>query len=201
MYWLALVLVMLAAPFWEVKAVGEWSDQELQQVLTDSPWAQMAVAPGNAAGALPVQVYLATAGPVEQAERERDLRAERKRPPKAARVEDPLAAEYRAWLADNRAGQVVVAVRVGNPQAFSDEKETRQMEEESVMRVGRKKFKITGHFPPSAGDPYLRLAFPRQVSASDKTVSFDLYLPGVAVPFRAVEFKVKDMMVKGKIEM
>ena len=47
--------------------------------------------------------------------------------------------------------------------AFSDNRETRQMEQECVMRVGRKKLKMTGHFPPSPGDPYLRLAFPREV--------------------------------------
>ncbi len=75
------------------------------------------------------------------------------------------------------------------------------MEEDSVMHVGRKKIKMTGHFPPTATDPYLRLAFPRQVSPTDKSVSFELYLPGVPNPFREAEFKVKDMVVNGKLEM
>jgi len=75
------------------------------------------------------------------------------------------------------------------------------MEEESVMRVGRKKFKMTGHFPPSPSDPYLRMAFPRQVTVNDKAVSFELYLPGVAIPFRAIEFTLKDMLVRGKLEL
>ena len=69
------------------------------------------------------------------------------------------------------------------------------------MIVGRKKYKMTGHFPPSAGDPYLRIAFPREVTAADKSVNFELYVPGVGIPFRSVEFRVKDMTVKGKLEI
>jgi hypothetical protein len=60
---------------------------------------------------------------------------------------------------------------------------------------------MTGHFPPSAGDPYLRIAFPREVTANDKSVNFELYVPGVGIPFRSVEFRVKDMTVKGKLEI
>jgi hypothetical protein len=67
--------------------------------------------------------------------------------------------------------------------------------------VGRKRLKMTGHFPPSPSDPYLRMAFPRQVTVNDKTVSFELYLPGVAIPFRAIQFTLKDMLVRGKLEM
>jgi len=69
------------------------------------------------------------------------------------------------------------------------------------MRIGKKKFKMTGHFPPSPRDPYLRLAFPREAQATDKSVVFDLYLPGVPIPYREVEFKVKDLLVNGKLEM
>ena len=69
------------------------------------------------------------------------------------------------------------------------------------MRIGRKKYKMTGHFPPSAGDPYLRLAFPRVATAADKSVTFDLYVPGVSMGARSAEFSIKDMIVKGKLEM
>ena len=204
MYRVLLFLALQAGPFWQSKAPGQWSDDELQRLLTDSPWAQMAVASGQGVDAPPVQVYLATAGPIEQAERERDLRARTRRPPGALRQgvqEQDQADEYRAWLEENYRTQIVLAVRVGLSNAFSDAKETRRMEQESVMRVGRKQIKVTGHFPPSAGDPYLRLAFPRQVAGTDKSVSFELYLPGVAMPFRLVEFKVKDMLVKGRLEI
>ena len=197
MTWLWLLLIF-QAPFWISKAPSQWSGEELQRLLSDSPWAQMA--PGQGTDAPAVQVYLATAGPIEQAERERDLRARRRLPPASARPGD-LADEYRAWLEENHSTQIVLAVQAGRVDAFSDAGQTRRMEQQSVMRVGRKQFKMTGHFPPSASDPYLRLAFPRQVNAADKSVSFELYLPGVAMPFRLVEFRVKDMLVNGRLEI
>jgi len=197
MIWFAL-LFLFAAPFWEAKAPADWTDSEVALLLTDSPWAQPLTAAGNGNGA-PVQMYFATALPMQQAERERDRRFKRKRP--GPPQTDELAAEYRVWMEENRATQIVIAVAVGNNPAFSNDQETRQMEQECVMRVGRKKFKITGHFPPTANDPYLRLAFPRQVGPADKTISFDLYLPGVELPYRSAEFPVKDMSLKGKPEM
>jgi hypothetical protein len=138
---------------------------------------------------------------MQQAERERELRDKRRRPPGAPAAEDPLAEEYRVWFEDNHSTQIVLAVRINNNKAFSDEKETRHMEEESVMRAGRKKFKMSGHFPPAARDPYLRMAFPRDVDVSVKSILFDLYLPGVPMPFRQVEFKLKDLMVNGRLEI
>jgi len=195
-----LLLTLFAGPFWEARPPAEWSDTELINLLTDSPWAQMVEGPGKA-NASAVQLYLATAAPIALAETERDLREKRRRPPSAKPVEDPFAEEYQAWLQDNRTSQIIVAVRVGRNPAFSDQREVHRMEEESIMRVGRKKFKMTGHFPPSASDPYLRMAFPRQVTVNDKAVSFELYLPGVAIPFRAVEFTLKDMLFRGKLEM
>jgi hypothetical protein len=201
MHWFLLLLALLAAPFWESKAPGDWSDLEIQELLTDSPWAQKAVISVPGASGPDVQVYLATAGPIEAAERERDLRARRKSPPAEQTPEDPLASEYRAWLEDNRATQIVVAVRMDSNRGFFDAAETQHMENDSVMRIGRKRFKITGHFPPSRTDPYLRLAFPRRVTPNDKTVTFELYLPGLALPFRSVEFKVKDMELRGRLEM
>jgi hypothetical protein len=196
MKWLA-VLFLFAAPYWEAKAPVDWTEQEVQQLLTDSPWAQMLEAPGKA-GSSSVQIFLATSAPIEQAEHQWDLRFRKKRPGAPANIRDE---EFQAWLAENRVKQIVIAVMVNLPQALSDEQETRRMEEECVMRVGRKKLKITGYFPPSPGDPYLRLAFPREVTANDKTVNFDLYLPGVPIPFRQAEFRVKDMLFKGKLEM
>jgi len=194
MNWLALLL-LFAAPFWESKAPADWSEAELVQMFTDCPWAQPLTGPANAPG---VAAYLATAGPMEIAERERDRRYKRKRPQAAP---DLLAEEYRVWLEDNRATHIVLAIPIQDARAFTDGQDTQRMEDESVMRLGRKKIKMTGHFPPSPGDPYLRLAFPREATASEKTITFELYLPGIAIPFRTVEFRVKDMVVKGKLEM
>ena len=50
-------------------------------------------------------------------------------------------------------------------------------------------------------DPVLRLIFDREVKPSDKTVTFRMYLPGLNFPEREVEFRVKDLMFQGKLEM
>lgn len=194
MIWAAL-LVLFAAPFWQSKAPEHWSDEELGALLTDSPWAQLAVAPGSSV-AVPVQVYLATAAPEEKAERERERRETKGHP-----VDDPLVADYRGWVEENHAKQIVLAVGVTKTDVLADEQEIQRMENECVMRVGKRKFKMTGHFPPSPEDRLLRLAFPREVQPNDKSVVFELYLPGVPIPYREVEFKVKDMLVNGKLEM
>jgi hypothetical protein len=187
-------------PFWQEKPPAEWTDAELVSLLTNSPWAQM-VPPPSGADAPTVEIYLATAGPMDKAEHERDRRYKIKRPQSDPVPGAALLEEYRAWLEDNRATQIVVAIAIHDGKAFADEQETRRMEQESVMRVGKKKFKITGHFPPTTADPYLRLAFPRAATEADKTVSFDLYVPGVAIGFRSAEFRIKDMLVNGKLEM
>jgi len=194
------MLLMLSASFWETKAPADWTEEELLRLFTDSPWAQMAAGASQVEShGAAVQVYLATAGPMQEAERERQRRYVRKsnRPVE----ESPMDTEYRLWLEDNRATQIVLAIRIPRTKDFDAAGQTKRMEEESIMRVGRRKYKTTGHFPPTANDVYLRLAFPRQVTGSDKSLEFDLYLPGVTPPFRTVEFRVKDMIVKGKLEL
>lgn len=197
---LSLVL-LFAGPFWETRPPAEWSDTELTALLTDSPWAEVMGSPGTAVPAPGVVAYLATAAPMEAAEKEATRRAELRRKPGKAIQEDPLAGEYRDWLEQNRDTQIVLAIRLAGNRGFSDEGEIRKMEEECVMHAGKRKFKITGHFPPFQSDPYLRLAFPRQVQLSDKALTFDLYLPGVPEPYRSAEFKLKDMVVAGKLEL
>jgi|HubBroStandDraft_2_1064218.scaffolds.fasta_scaffold190938_2 hypothetical protein len=189
------LLFWLAAPFWETSVPADWSDAQLKRLLTDSPWAQLVGAMGSSS-ARPIQVLVATAGPIEQGEAEWDRRFRKK---KAG--PDLMKEEYRVWFQENHASQIVLAISAGKSSDLADESEIRRMKEQSVMIVGRKKYKMTGYFPPSDGDPYLRIAFPREVTASDKMVNFELYVPGVGIPFRAVEFKVKEMMVKGKLEI
>jgi hypothetical protein len=70
-----------------------------------------------------------------------------------------------------------------------------------VMVIGRKTYHFTGHFPPTPSDPVLRLIFDREVKETDKAVGFRLYLPGLNFPEREVEFRVKDLMFQGKLEM
>ena len=193
MKWLAVAL-FLAAPFWETKTPREWTEQELETLLTDSPWAAMVAAPGDAP---PVQVYLASAGPMQQAEAERI----RRQPRNGAKPPTDMDLEYQAWMRENRATSIVVAIAILRLNDGQLEEESQRMQDESVMRIGRKKFKMTGYFPPTAGDPYLRLAFPRKVAEADKNVRFDLYIPGAPMPYRSIEFKIRDMMVNGRLEI
>jgi hypothetical protein len=192
---------LMAAPFWEAKQPTDWTDQELTQLLTDSPWAQVVNSEAVAVPGPGVLLYLATAAPMQAAELEAKRRAELRLKPGATPPESPLAKEYNDWLAENRATQIVLAIRMESNRAFSDEQEVRRMQDESVMRVGRRKIKMSGHFEPYPGDRYLRLAFPRQGELSDKTLTFDLYLPGVPGPYRTAEFKLKEMLARGKLEL
>jgi hypothetical protein len=209
MLWLVVALLFLADPFWQTKPPMEWTDVELSQILADSPWAQMAVQPGkaqvgkNAGQGQLVQVFLVTAAPIAKAVAERERRIELRRPGTAkALADDPLSEERSIWLSDNREGHVIVAARVGDNNAFSSGQETRRMEQDTAMDLGRLRVKVSAYFPPTRTDPHLYLAFPRQpVTDSDKIVTFELYLPGVPGPYRTVTLKVKDMLVDGKPEM
>jgi hypothetical protein len=67
--------------------------------------------------------------------------------------------------------------------------------------VGRQKYKMVGHFPPVPSDPFLRLVYPRVATERDKSVTFRaVYLPGYG-PYHEAEFRVRDMLYKGKLEM
>ena len=178
---------LLAAPFWETKTPSDWSEAELQQMLTDSPWAQ-ALETGGSVG------YLATARPMQDAENELWRRRRAKGLPPA----DP---EYTDFLQQNQGKSIVLAVAYRDFKALSDASEARRMEEESILKVGKKKLKMTGHFPPTPSDPYLRLVFPREVSPADKSLVFELYLPGIAGTYKTLEFRVKELLYHGAPEM
>jgi hypothetical protein len=209
MIWLALAVLLFADPFWQTKPVTQWNDVELAQFLADSPWAQMMAQqnkPQTGRSTKPdqlVQVYFATAAPVVKALAERDRRIELRRPGTAKALADDPASEERAlWIADRRQACVILAVRLGAYDEFTSGEETRRMEQDSAMDLGHGKAKLDSYFPPTRLDPHLYLAFPRgQASASDKNISFELYLPGVPGPYRSATFKVKDMLVDGKLEM
>lgn len=188
-----------ASPFWETTDPAQWTDEQLQQLLRQSPWAQLQATDMPAAGRSrnklsldPVQFFLASAGPIVLAEKETRRRG--------APVEDPLLDEYFDFLRDNRSRYIVLAVRVARPDLLT-ETETRAMEDKSLLRVGRRSFRMVGHFPPTRFDPYLRLVFPREVTSSDASLRFELYLPGVPKPLRQVEFAIKDLIFRGQPEM
>jgi len=188
---LAPLLFFLSQPFWEAKPPEKWTDAEIAAIRNNSPWAQKSGAPPQM-----VTVYLATAAPIEQAEAE--LRLRLKKNPRPLPEPD---VDYLDYLSQHRDDSIVLAVTYPTLAGLGQAEETKQMEEESLMVIGRKEYKILGHFPPTPSDPVLRLIFPRMVRPSDKTVLFRLYLAGIKFPEREIEFRVKDLMYQGKLEM
>ncbi len=186
-----VVLAALAAPsFWEVRPPAAWSAPEIHQLLTNSPWAQAVTGPLKDHG---VVVYLATAPPAREAEQELQRRGQRPAP-----AEDPPSEEYRQFLRQKEGQVIVLAVRLPYLPGLEQEAERRRMEQDCVLKVGRRQYRMIGHFPPTPGDPCLRLVFPREVRPGDKTLRFELYLPGVPNPDRWAEFRLSQMKYRGE---
>ena len=190
MHALLPMFLFLAQPFWEARPPEQWTDAEIQQIRTNSPWAQSVGHPSA------TTVFLATALPIEHAETE--LRLRMKKNPNPMPEPDPDLVEY---LRDHREEALVVGVIYPRMNSFGKAGEDKKMEEETVMVVGRKEIHILGYFPPTPSDPVLRLIFPRMVKDGDKTVTFRLYLPGLSFPEREAVFKVKELTYQGKLAM
>jgi hypothetical protein len=184
---LVLAWLFFAQPFWEAKPPDKWTAGELDTIRYNSPWAQTA-------GPEPrVVVYLATAAPIEEAEAELRLRSKNPLP-----EPDP---DYNYYLSQHREDHFVLAIPYPTLSGLGNAREQKRTEEEASMRVGGKSYPIDGYFPPTPSDPVLRLVFPRKVKPADKTVVFRLYLGGLDFPDREVEFRVKDLIYRGKLEM
>ena len=196
-----ILLALFAAPFWETTPPREWTDDELEDVLHASPWSaaanpeirKMELKLGEDLN----HVYICSAEPMILAEKEKW----RRYPPSGEALEDDYALEHHDFLASNPGKYIMLAVYVKLPQYTRDKKEIQRLENDSVLVLGKKEYKIVGHFPPSPGDPYLRLVFPREVSEDDKMLLFDVYLPGVPEPYRQFRFGIKDLYYKGKLEL
>jgi hypothetical protein len=193
-----LLSALLAAspPFWESKAPHDWTDLEITALLNDSPWARPALSQGivRQPG---IQTYLSSALPMQEAEAELKRRRQiRNRPTGPAETDD-----YLEFLKQHNGESIVLTVFFPDTKQFADAKEVKRMEEDCFLKIGRKKYKMTGHFPPTPDDPYLRLVFPRQIAPKDKSVEFDLYLPGAPDPYRIAEYVVKELTYKGKLEI
>ena len=182
------------APFWETKPAAKWTNAEIEVLMTQSPWGVPTFS-GNAKSAGEASVaFLASARPLREAEEQLFLRREIKG--EARSDED----DYRAYISQNPGKHIVLAVRMAPNDALSDAAETKIMEKECFVRIGKRKLKAVGHFPPTPSDPYLRLLFPRASLAGLKALSFGLYLPGLNRPFHDVELPVKDLTYRGQLE-
>jgi hypothetical protein len=181
---------LMAQPFWEQRPPEQWTLDEIEQMRSNSPWAQSVGRIG------PVTVFLATAAPIEQAEEE--LRLRMKKNPHPLPEPDP---DYTDYLRDHRGDAFVLGVVYPPMNTFGKPGEDKQMEEQTAMVAGRKEYRILGYFPPTPLDPVLRLVFPRAVQPTDKEVHFRLYLPGLSFPERDADFAVKDLTYQGKLAM
>lgn len=169
-----ILLLVALAPFW-AKPPAQWTDEELARIFTDSPWAQSAV---DASGAGATPVYIASVPVMRQAEAERARRS----------GAPPADDEYQDFLHDNEGKVVVLAVAFAGAKALDDPAEARRLQEECTLKVGKKKLKMTGYFPPLPADPYLRLVFPYVPAPGDRLV-FELYLPSLRNPYRMAQFR------------
>lgn len=192
---------LLAVPFWESAPPVEWSEEQLIGLLNDSPWAQTVGDVGRATRlpGPPVLMYLASATPMRQAEEELIRRRYKQQPDLHAAVVDARE-EYKAYLAEQGGKVIVVAIPLA-AHALSDVGETKRMESESLLRVGKRKVKATGHFPPTPADPILRLIFPRDLAEGTKEFTVEVYLPSISGPYRSATFRVKDLVYRGQPDL
>lgn len=177
-----------ANAFWNVKAPADWSVEEVRVILRQSPWATVSAATMGS----PVRFHLASAKPMQEAE-VKERQALRYRVQPGANFED-----YQAMLKEGRC--IVLAVLLPDATFASDAIESRSLERDSVLHIGRRAYKLLTHFPPTEGDPYLRYVFPREVKPSDKSLMFEIYVPGLSYPQRHLEFDLREMVYKGKLE-
>ena len=209
-----LLLWLFADPFWVAETPRQWTDEQIETLLSYSPWAMMMQAP---VGEFPAaQTYLATAEPIREAEQEMKRRAETHDPrgdetPNRKAEFDPYAEEYQLFLDEFGPTHVILAIRISHQEAYYDADELDEMEKESVMKLAGRKVRMTGYFPPSDKDPFLRIAFPKDLSKlnlsdlpkslKNEKVRFELYVPGVSGPYRAAEFRLADLVLNGKLEL
>jgi hypothetical protein len=191
---LVLAWLLAADPFWVAKESSQWSEEELELFLSDSPWARQAeaVAMRGAKGTAS-RTFLATAAPMRLAEQE----WRRRRIPKDLRENDGAWQEYQEFLEKDAAKFLVLAVAIPK-QAAMDAKEMAEMENQSTLRLGKKKVKVSGYFPASESDPFTRLIFARAGAEGAKELVFELYVPGDGGGnFREAIYVTKEMQWKG----
>lgn len=192
-----LILTMAwAAPFWEAKEPASWSEEEIEEFLSNSPWARPAeaVAMGVQGKAMATRTFLATAAPVRGAEEE----WRRRRVGKDLRENDPAWEEWKEFLARDADKFVVLAVAMP-VQMARDGSSMAEMENRSLMRVGKKKVKMSGYFPPSRSDPFTRLIFPSAGIEGAKEITFELYVAGGGASFQEAIYLTKEMKWKGSL--
>ena len=197
--WIALLAVLTAAPYWESTEVKDWNEEQLIDFFNNSPWAQPAEAVASTGSKDGLSTFLATSVPMQLAE----LEMRRRRIRKVAGVDvvaDPAWEEFREFLERDRGKYIVLAVAIP-ANATLEATGMAMMENQSIMKIGKQKVKMSGYFPPSPTDGYTRMIFPRGNAADAKEIVFELYVPGTGMPNRMAIYSRKAMNYRGRLEM
>ena len=182
--WIALLAVLAAAPYWESTEVKDWNEEQLIDFFNNSPWAQPAEAVASTGSKDGISTFLATSVPMQLAE----LEMRRRRIRKVAGVDvvaDPAWEEFREFLTTATFEATGMAM----------------MENQSIMRIGKQKVKMSGYFPPSPTDGYTRLIFPKGNAGDAKEIVFELYVPGTSMPNRMAIYSRRAINYRGRLEM
>ena len=123
-----------------------------------------------------------------------------KRLPALKFVQDPSWEEFQEFLERDAAKYIVLAVAIPTG-ATREASEMSLMENQSILKIGKQKIRMSGYFPPSPTDPYTRLIFPRSGADATKELVFELFLPGTGAPYRQVFYQRKAMTYRGRLEM
>ncbi|BDC48653.1 hypothetical protein F183_A09690 [Bryobacterales bacterium F-183] len=174
-----------ASGFWDSTPPEQWTPEQVREIFEDSPWSRTLRSRGE-----PIQVHLASSLPMRQAEQRQRVMS--KRPGANSATFD----DYMALVEEGK--YIVLAIRLKDTESLSDGVLVSRMQKDSRMRADKKSFDLVTYFPPSPGDPYLRLVFPRIPVV--KSVDFTFVIPGATDPYRQVSFFAKDMMYRGKLE-
>jgi len=193
--WFALLTLLTATPFWDTIDVKQWSEEQLLDFFGNSPWSQ----PAESTAGNGVLTFLATSKPIQLAEVEK-RRRQMKKVAGIDVIQDPAWDEFQEFLERDTAKYIVLAVAIP-AEATREASEMSLMENQSVMKLGKQKIKMSGYFPPSPTDPYTRLIFPRAGTEKAKELVFELFLPGTGTPFRQVYYPTKGMNYRGRLEM
>ena len=193
--WFALLTLLTATPFWDTIDVNQWSEEQLLEFFGNSPWSQ----PAESTAGNGVLTFLATSKPVQLAEVEK-RRRQMKKVAGVDVIQDPAWDEFQEFLERDTAKYIVLAVPIP-AEATREASEMSLMENQSVMKLGKQKIKMSGYFPPSPTDPYTRLIFPRAGTEKAKELVFELFLPGTGTPYRQVYYPTKGMNYRGRLEM
>ncbi|MBI3472361.1 MAG: hypothetical protein HY013_13485 [Candidatus Solibacter usitatus] len=182
MIWVAVLLAFAGPPFWETKPVRQWSQDELHELLHDSPWARPAVDASSVFGG--VQTYLASSRIVQEAEAEMARRRGKAKAETASNSEEPEEGpdDYREFLKENAGKSLVLAVHYPDTKPLANSKEAQLMENECIMKIGRKKYKMQGHFPPPAATLTCGCCSPSPSAPAISASSLSSICPGPTAP-------------------